>query len=103
MGLLDSMGAQQAPGQAAPMGGLLGSAPPAQGGAVDPAMKAQWLQMCQTLIQNPTPEAVQQIIAQLQSSGAEGMEKLIPMLQQMANDPEALRQLAQQAMQELSK
>ncbi len=93
MGLLD-MGAQQAQ----PMGGLLGGYQP-QGQGAQP--QASGMQMAMELSKNPTPQTAQKIIAQLQQIQNPEADKFEAMLMQVANDPAALKQLADSVIQKL--
>lgn len=83
MGLLDSV---LQPPQAQPQ--------PAQG---DPS-----LQMAQQLLQNPTPQMGAQIVAQMRRAGMPEADQIEQYLSQVGQDPDAIRQAAQQVIQALS-
>lgn len=105
MGLLD-MGAPAPTGSAgASMGGLLGGAGPApqqQGQGETPEMIAAWTGLIQQLASSPTPQAAQQIAAQLTRMGDPESMKFAQVLQQVQQQaPDTLPQLAQAMAQQV--
>jgi hypothetical protein len=94
MGLLD--GSMQAPQQG---GGLLGAMPQqSQGGGTN----GRDLQMAQQLLQNPTPEMGQQIVAQMRQAGMPEADQIEQFLTQVGGDTNKIREMAQQVVQALS-
>lgn len=95
MGLLD----MQMQGATQPQVGLLGTMQP-QGGR--PQGVSPELQMAMQLSQNPTPQMVMQVIAQMQKSGVEGADEIAQYLQRAGDDPRAIKQIADAAVKALS-
>lgn len=87
--------------QSAPMGGLLGGGMPQgmpaapQDGAQNNEMEMA-KQMVNALMQNPTPQTVSMIIDELKKTPTQESQQIIQVLQENANDPEGLTELAQQ-------
>lgn len=85
-------------------------APPQEGGMMSPPQSegvphgsqvddAAVDQMMQALLQNPTPEVVQQIVQHLQGEDDPEVAEFVRQLTGMANDPQRLTQLATQVLQ----
>lgn len=91
-GLLGAMSQPAAP--QAPMGGLLSQAAAPQGDAN--------LQMAQQLAQNPTAETAQMVAQQLLKSGDPEAQQIAKTLQEIGDNPQALQQFAEAAIQHLS-
>lgn len=77
------------------LGGLSGGAPAAPAGN-------QGLQMAQQLAQSPTPQMAQQIIQQMKQAGMPEADQIAQALQQLGDDPEAIKHFADQVVQVLS-
>lgn len=103
MGILDIA----APGQSGSqgMGGILGGgmqqaqAPQGQGGGQDTQMA---IQLASKLSQNPTLQTAQQIVAQLHQMQIEGADQIAQIIQQIGDDPQALKQVADAVIQQMS-
>lgn len=99
MGLLDSM--EQTPQQ--PQGGLLGgmmqgsapAAPQPQGGG-------QEMQLAMQLAQSPTPQTAQAIVEQMRQAGLPEAEQFAAIFEQVGDNPEMLKQIADASIQALS-
>lgn len=110
MGLLDGsmqQGHQMPQGQ---IGGLLGGGMPMQhapqnmqGAQGDMQDKQMAMQLATKLASSPTPETVAQIVSALGQYQTPDSQQIIQALQQSANDPQALQQIAQAVIGEMSK
>lgn len=96
-GILGAMAQPQQPQAQQPgLLGAMGAGTPQQG-----APNPQARQMAMSLAQNPTPAMVQQIIQQLHQSGSPEAPQYEQVLRGLGNDPTAIKQFADQMVQQL--
>lgn len=98
MGMMDTMMGGQMPQQAPPQGGMMGSM---MGGSAAPQDNSVFIQMADTILQNPSPQVVTQVIDQLHQMGGEGTAEVAQALQQVMGNPQELVRLVQQIRQAL--
>lgn len=85
-----------------PQPGMMAQPPQGDvGDAQGAAEEAQVTQAITALAQNPTPEALQQVVALLQGMGEDAAE-VAEQFTKLAQDPEAVVELANQVLQALS-
>lgn len=97
MGLLSQQQPMQQPMGGAPMGGgLLGGMPQ------QPQAQPHAIELATALSQNPTPQMVQQVIAQIKQIGSPELPQIEQTLNGLGNDPQKIKQFADQMIQKLS-
>ena len=77
-------------------GGLLGGMPQ------QPQAQPHAIELATALSQNPTPQMVQQVIAQIKKIGSPELPQIEQALSSLGNDPQKIKQFADQMVQKLS-